>query len=214
MKWPLMLLLLCSLPSFVSANTGALGQAGDADCDGACSQQQAAGGESAGVLVAALGPIANVQAISEIQRSSLCTYAKERSWDDMKAYAVSQGLAMNNILENIVCTMADTTDNPYPGNVFHMSARYSGYIGDVVRYASRYLLKDNNYNNVFVGLVRGIGGRENIFTELKNSWTNMPGRRGDIEIAARTICLSIDRFNVSELASIRNTECKQEPFIF
>ena len=151
------------------------------------------------------------------ERSISCGTAMTNSWEDWAGYAQSLDFEIGALLFQSVCGMALTTNNPYDGNVYSISARYSGYIGDFVQSSSKYLLKDNDKQDIFVALVTGSNvpnGSPNVFVEMVSAWENIPTKRGALENAAKFICLSIDRYNVQGLEDIRANECMTPPFVF
>lgn len=149
-----------------------------------------------------------------------CSLAKSRSWAEFEEWIDRFDVSMETALAQTVCEMAATTHDPYRGNVLEASARYSGFVADFVKLATRYLLRDNNEHEIFVALVtsknvpidqRRSGG---LFAEMVEAWGNVPDKRADLLIAARAICLNIDRFNVEGLEDIRANECMTPPFVF
>ena len=123
--------------------------------------------------------------------------------------------------------MSESTADNYSGNIWEASARYSGFVADIVKFSTRYLLKDKNEHELFVTLVIGsnvpdaglsyfpYSGKEGgVFRELRDAWEIVPAKRLDLQIAARAICLSIDRYNVQGLDDIRANECMTPPFVF
>jgi hypothetical protein len=167
------------------------------------------------------------RAITESENGSLCSLAKEASWENIVNYADRIELDMEVLLGN-VCMMSVSTADTYIGNMWEGSARYSGFVSDVIKFSTRYLLKDRNNHELFVALVTGsnvpfsrsIDGtifyrkEGGVFREFRDAWRGIPAQRVDLEIAARAICLSIDRYNVQGLDDIRQNECMTPPFVF
>jgi hypothetical protein len=151
------------------------------------------------------------RAITESENGSLCSLAKEASWENIVNYADRIELDMEVLLGN-VCMMSVSTADTYIGNMWEGSARYSGFVSDVIKFSTRYLL-NVPFSRSIDGTIfyRKEGG---VFREFRDAWRGIPAKRVDLEIAARAICLSIDRYNVQGLDDIRQNECMTPPFVF
>ena len=170
-------------------------------------------------LIASSAVAQDQSELTEEENSILCTYAMERGWEDLQVHAENIDVEIGGVLHQVICRLAVTTDAPYYGNIWEASARYSGFVADIVKLSTRYLLRDNNDHGIFVALVTGNNvpdGRRDggVFREFHTAWENIPAKRLDLEVAARAICLSIDRYNVQGLDDIRSNECMTPPFVF
>lgn len=211
MKWPFKLLLFLTLVSNVSGKTSDLGQANGDDCDGACSQGQASGGEGAGVLVAALGPIANVPVLSEGLNNSICGMAAGSSWTEFNDYLTRNNLLLENVVGGARCTIGDFSKRP--ARFLHRTVVSNSGIVSMVQQISRYLLR-NKKTDIFVGLVKGLDDQPDLFTELQGVWDNSsPDQKNSVVAAARMLCATIKnrRGQIDSLMDLYNQRCIKGP---
>lgn len=157
--------------------------------------------------------------VSEIHRSTLCGTASSATFALTLHYAEENArVSMVEALATARCRLAIGTSQEYKGNMLHKAIRNNPNKQTITLEISDGLLRNGQdkpeLRQLFADLVQGKGADFNIFHQLRNSWNTEASARGLIENSARIICLSIDRYNITELSDIRTNECLTEPFYF
>ena len=145
-----------------------------------------------------------------------CEGASTSQWSLLSKFSDQYEVNLVDALRDVECHLSRGNSDSYIGNPWHASIRLSPHTHDFTINVIRSLLRDplvGNGREIFIGLVRGEGVEHDIFHQIQDTWTNTPGRRKNAMFTARAICMSIDRYDITELADIRSNECNTPPFV-
>lgn len=171
----------------------------------------------AALLVGAATSPATANEDWDVHVRYFCGGAVNGNWDDIARYAANEASTpIEYAFANVTCELSRGNSDQYLGNMLHASIRHSQQSRNVMVSLVRHLLKDNDTQDnrqVFISLVQGKGVDYNLFHQIRSTWRNNNGRRDIAMSAARAICMSIDRYDIAELADIRSNECNTPPFV-
>lgn len=153
----------------------------------------------------------------EEHNGRFCGGAQTGDWETVLYYASERAeVTIPQAFQDVRCRLSPRNSDEYVGNMWHASIRLSPNAMNVSVNISKYFLKDNpseGNRQIFISLVRGDGVDHGIFHAIQSSFRIMPGRRDIAMHAARVICMSIDRYDITELYDIRQNECATPPFV-
>ena len=153
----------------------------------------------------------------EEHNGRFCGAAQTGNWETITSYAERRAnVSVLAALALVQCDLSPGNSDAYRGNLLHASIRLSPDAREVVTSLLKFLFREDpndEKRRVFIGLVKGTGVDHDLFHQIESTHRVMPGRRDISMFAARAICVSIDRYEITELADIRANECNTPPFV-